>query len=129
MKTIFLSIFVLATIFISCDKEETTTTDILYGKWSLIENSKGFGGSETFETNNIIWEFNSDNTVSVTINVTPDLELPLGTTGIYEYNLDGNQITLPDGIAFEVIILSDGNILRLSDNGASGGDIISFEKL
>ena len=129
MKTIFLSIFVLATIFISCDKEETTTTDILYGKWSLIENSKGFGGSEIFETNNIIWEFNSDNTVSVTINVTPDLELPLGTTGVYEYNLDGNQITLPDGITFEVIILSDGNILRLSDNGASDGDIISFKKL
>ena len=129
MKTIFLSIFVFATIFISCDKEETTTTDILYGKWSLIENSKGFGGSEIFETNNIIWEFNSDNTVSVTINVTPDLELPLGTTGVYEYNLDGNQITLPDGITFEIIILSDGNILRLSDNGASDGDIISFEKL
>ncbi len=129
MKTIFLSIFVLATIFISCDEEKTTTTDVLYGRWSLMENSKGFGGSETFETNDIIWKFNSDNTVSVTMNVTPDLELPLGTTGIYEYDLEGNQITLLDDTTFEVIILSDGNTLRLSDNGASDGNIISFEKL
>ncbi len=130
MKTFFLNIFVIATIFISCDKkEETITTDVLYGKWSLMENSKGFGGSETFEINDIIWEFNSDNTVSVTINVTPDLELPLGITGVYEYSLDGNYITLPDGVIFEVTILSDINTLRLSNNGASDGDIISFEKL
>lgn len=131
MKTFFLNILVFTTIFVSCDKDETTTTttDELYGEWSLVENSKGFGGSETFEINDIIWKFNSDNTINVTLNVTPDLELPLGITGVYEYTLDGNQITLPDGSTFEFILLLDGTILRLSANGASDGDIISFEKI
>jgi hypothetical protein len=131
MKTFFLNILVFTTIFVSCDKDETTTTttDELYGEWSLVENSKGFGGYETFEINDIIWKFNSDNTINVTLNVTPDLEIPLGITGVYEYTLDGNQITLPDGNTFEYTLLSDGAILRLSDNGASDGDIISFEKL
>jgi hypothetical protein len=131
MKTIFINILIFTTIFVSCVRDETTTTtrNELLGEWSLVEYSKGFGGNESFAINDIIWKFNSDNTINVTLNVTPNLEIPLGATGVYDYTLDGNQITLPDGSTFEFILLSGGTILRLSQNGASDGDIISFEKL
>ena len=131
MKTFFLNILVFTTIFISCDKEEPTTiTDELYGEWSLIYSlSGGFGWPETFELNDIIWKFNSDNTISVTLNVTPVSEIPLGITGVYEYALDGNHIILPDGKTFEFILLSDGTTLKLSQHEAADGPVITFEKL
>ena len=133
MKTFFLNILVFTTIFISCcDKEEPTTiTDELYGEWSLIYSySGGFGWPETFELNDIIWKFNSDNTISVTLNVTPVSEIPLGITGVYEYALDGNYIRLPDSNTFEFEFISDGARLRLLQDEAAGGPAnILFEKL
>ncbi len=131
MKTLFLNILMFATIFVSCKKTKTTTTpnDELSGRWSLVEISKGFGGSETFRVNDIIWEFNSNNTINVTLNVNPNLEIPLDAPGIYNYTVNGNQITLPNGITFEFKLLSNGTMLRLSDNGAADGDIVTLQKI
>ena len=130
MKTLFLNILLFTTIFVSCKKNETTTTpkDELRGRWSLVEISKGFGGSESFGVNDIIWEFNSNNTINVTLNVNPNLEIPLDATGVYNYTINGNQITLPNSNTFEFKLLSNETMLRLSDNGASDGDIITFQK-
>ena len=130
MKTLFLNILLFTTLFVSCKKAKTTTppNDELNGRWSLVEFSKGFGGSESFRVNDIVWEFNSNNTIDVTLNVNPNLEIPLGATGVYNYTINGNQITLPNGNTFEYIILSNGTMLRLSDNGAADGDIVTFQK-
>ena len=77
---------------VSCKKEKATTpiNDELFGRWSLVEVSKGFGGSETFALNDIIWEFNSNNTINVNLNVIANLEIPLDATGVYDYAVNGN---------------------------------------
>ncbi len=130
-RVLFLNILVFVTILVSCKKNETTATpnDELNGRWSLVEISKGFGGSESFVVNDIIWEFNSNNTIEVTLNVNPNLEIPLDATGSYDYSVNGNYITISNSNTFEYELLSNGTILRLSDNGAADGDIITLQKM
>jgi len=122
----------VAMILISCKKEETSTpNNDLLGRWSLISYSKGFAGSETYNLNDIIWDFSSANTVSVTLNVTPNpvLQIPLDTPGVYDIILNGNQITLPNGISYNYELLSNGTKLIIEDNAAADGELIEFQKL
>ena len=67
MKTLFLFFSIL---LFGCDSKSNETviptqpqTDILTGVWSLKTYSPGFGPQESFNPNDIIWQFNSNNSV------------------------------------------------------------------
>lgn len=128
MKTIFL---ILSLFFItSCNKNDETnqeTTDLV-GSWNLMSFNPGFGQTENYNTGDIIWTINSDNSINVTLNVTTSTQLPLNENGNYSYNIISNDSVNVGNIDYEYQI-EEEQTLKLLDNPSSDGIILTFQKV
>jgi hypothetical protein len=129
MKTILLilSLFLIT----SCDSKENQTTseevNDLVGSWWLKSSAVGFRPPEYYDTGDIIWMFNSNNTVDITINVTPNNILPINENGNYPYNIiSDNKISINNLVGDYQI---DTQILKLSYNATSDGPTYTFQKI
>lgn len=133
MKTLFLLFSIL---LFGCDSKSNETavapqpqTDILTGVWSLKNYSPGFGPQETFNPNDIIWQFNSNNTVTVTINTTlqSNSGVPITTNSNVTYNLVNNTKVTIQTIEYNVTI--QNNKLILDTDASADGKRIEFDKI
>ncbi|WP_299117873.1 hypothetical protein [uncultured Winogradskyella sp.] len=138
MRKHFLFLFIASILFINCDTNNDTVTNQhpIVGDWQLIETRDGFGGGSTFyNQNDVIYKFNSDNTLEVISTIT-EFESQIST---YEISVDcfiegcpGNNGNITDIITID----SDRNIIeQLDDNNLwfgqqifDGLDLI-FERL
>jgi hypothetical protein len=126
MKTI---LFILSLFFItSCDKNDETSqeTNDLVGSWYLMSFNPGFGQTENYNTEDIIWTINSDNSIDVTLNVTTSTQLPLNENGNYSYNIISSDSVNVENVTYEYEL--ENQILKLLDNPASDGIILTFQK-
>ena len=136
MKTIYLALLVL--IF-ACDSKSKpdcgipapkTTTDILTGSWSLRTYTQGLAQPENFNTNDVVYKFNPENNVVVTINTAlpANTRLPIQTNSNLSYSLLNNiDLTILNN-AYKVVI-QNGNKLILDQNSASDGPRLIFDKI
>ncbi len=128
MKTIFL---ILSLFFItSCNKNDETnqeTTDLV-GSWYLMSFNPGFGQTENYNTGDIIWTINSNNSINVTLNVTTSTQLPLNDNGNYSYNIISNDSVNIENIDYEYQI-EEEQTLKLLDSPSSDGIILTFQKV
>lgn len=128
MKTMFL---ILSLFFItSCNKNDETnqeTTDLV-GSWYLMSFNPGFGQTENYNTGDIIWTINSDNSINVTLNVTTSTQLPLNENGNYSYNIISNDSVNVENIDYEYQI-EEEQTLKLLDSPSSDGIILTFQKV
>lgn len=127
-KILILTLFSL--LFISCDEDlaKTPVTDAsLTGSWNLYSYVAFMDALPVLENGDITWTFNSNNTVTVTNTVEEEYPymLPSGTydvsleegilsiegTGSYNYDIDGNQLTMT-----HVSAAVDGPIMTFSKN-------------
>jgi hypothetical protein len=127
MKTIF---FILSIFFITtCDKNDETSQETadLVGSWYLMSFNPGFGQTEDYNTGDIIWTINSDNSINVTLNVTTSTQLPLNANGNYSYNIISNDSVSVENVEYEYLI-EEEQTLKLLDNPSSDGIILTFQK-
>lgn len=129
MKTLFLTLSILL-FGCSSNSEEIATVqpDLLTGVYSLRNYSPGFGPQETFNPNDIIWQFNTNNTLTATFNITlqSNSGLPITTNSNVVYNLIGENVTIGN-IVYKVTILE--NKLTLDANSSADGQRIIFDKI
>jgi len=122
---------ILSLFFItSCNKNDETnqeTTDLV-GSWYLMSFNPGFGQTENYNTGDIIWTINSDNSINVTLNVTTSTQLPLNENGNYSYNIISNDSVNVENIDYEYQI-EEEQTLKLLDSPSSDGIILTFQKV
>ena len=94
-------LFILSLAFISCNDETPQgQNEPIYGTWNLIKVTAGFSPIEEFTEDQIVWEFNSQKLLFVTINT----ELS-----------ESSNITLRENGEYDFEII-DENIIRINDN-------------
>ncbi len=125
MKKFIVPVLLLLLIF-SCKKENEKSEPDYYGQWSLIHFSKQTH-TESYNTGEIIWEFNEYDELIVTVNTDlSNSELPITTSGIYQY------IGAPDVVSIQNIQYAaevQQDTLILSRNAAAGGPVMKFVKM
>ena len=128
MKIIFL--ILLLFLITSCYKNDETNqgTTGLVGRWYLMSFNPGFGQMEDYNTGDIIWTINSDNSINVTLNVTTSTQLPLNEDGNYSYNITSNNSVNVENIDYEYQI-EEEQTLKLLDTPSSDGTILTFQKV
>ena len=96
MKTIILtfSLFFIT----SCDKNDGTSqeTNDLVGSWHLTIYGQGFGPTYYFDEGDVLYIFNSNNTIDATFNITlPSsyVSLPIEENGNYPYSIISSDST------------------------------------
>ena len=131
MKTIC---FLLAVILISCNNKSgnalpKSQTNVLTGNWTLRKCSPGFAPQETFNQNDIIWQFYQNNTVAVTINIALPITsgVPIKTNTMVFYNLVNNETVTIENVVYNISF--QYNKLILDNNSASDGTRLEFDKI
>ena len=95
-------IMLMASFVISCTRasEETKAPDpdLLTGVYSLREFSPGFGPTESFNPNDVIWTFTIEKTLKVQINnpVPSNSQIPYTTNTTTTYDLSGNTVKIKE---------------------------------
>ncbi|MGC4129180.1 MAG: hypothetical protein QM564_06350 [Bergeyella sp.] len=132
MKTLKLIFLFITFLFVSsCDRSETNAQepDVLTGVYSLREFSPGFGPLESYNPNDIIWQFMSKNTLKVTINTTipSNSQLPYTTSTSVTYQLINDSKVTVNEITYQISISE--NKLILDSDSSSDGKKITFDKI
>jgi len=125
MKKFIIPIILIIVWTSSCKKEEDK---IAYQtQWSLIDFTKE-GLSESYNPNDIIWEFNNLDELIVTVNTDlTNSHLPIKTSGTYEYVGTPRVVSIKRK---QYAVNIDVDTLFLSRNAATGiGTIIKFLRL
>ena len=128
MKTILLILSLV--VITSCNRNEESReeTNDLVGRWSLMSLHPGLGQPHAYDNGDIIWIFNSDNTIDVTLLVTPlNNLLPLNQNGSYSYNIISDDSLSVDSRDYKYEF--EDQVLRLLDNPESDGKTIIFQKI
>ena len=119
------SLFVLLACLtlVACSDEKVTKKHLIVDQWNITQFSAGMGGMWTYDENDIVWEFKSNNKVTVTINGSVTIA-PILNVGTHEYQIIGDKIILNETeydftIEDESLIISfhpevDGTQLQLS---------------
>lgn len=99
----------------------------LAGQWHMVSHECCLLPAETFSKNDVIWNFDSQNSLNVTLNIEldKDSQLPLTQSGTYEYAAGSTTVTI-DGVEYDYYIKSGE--LTLSDSPESDGPIMRFVK-
>lgn len=126
-KLIFFLLFVF--FITSCSKnnyEKQNSNNPFEGKWKLISLT-GFSSSENFNENEINWEFLSNDSlhINVNINISDFSSLPIKKDSVLPYSYDTLKILIGN-FNFEYKI--EANSLKLFDNLASDGILLDFER-
>jgi len=124
MRATILSLLLIV-LLAGCSNDDDTETLPFEGTWSLLQYTSG-EHQESYQINEIIWEFNKYDELIVTINVElpDDTELPIQTDGVYEY-VGVPEVLSLEGIQYAVSV--EDNVLTLDHNSAAGGILIQLE--
>jgi len=123
MRAFILSL-VLTIFLTACSNDDERVALPFEGTWSLVSYTSG-DYVESYDENEIVWEFNSFDELIVTINTTlpEDCQLPVQTDGIYTYVASSEVISL-EGTQYAVLF--EDEVLIFDHNSAAGGTIIKF---
>jgi len=100
--------------------------NLFIGKWGLV-SLIGFTYPENFNDNDIIWEFLSDDSLQITINiVVPEYSrLPVKSDSILLYSYDSLTINIGQ---YDYEYKIEENSLKLYDNLVTDGMMLEFER-
>jgi len=124
-------IFALAFVFVifpSCDDTVVEPTPQILGEWSFTSLSCFCpNGGETYNLNDIVFDFQSNGNVTININTTlpADSYFPWEDGDNLIYLVVGSEISL-DGYTYDINI--DGDSMSISDDPASDGPQYLFER-
>ena len=124
---LFPLLLVLCAMPIACDNDkDDDPINRIEGAYSLEAFQCCLLTQEAYEAGEIIYDFDGTNmvTVTFTISPTPDSQLPIQTTGVYEYTELDNRLVL-NGIEYEFTLIGDQ--LTLFDDPEVDGAIITFK--
>ena len=95
---LYLSAILLSITFSSCEEEESTcimTADTVEGSWSMTYAMLGWGGSQTFEMNELIWTFdNNQLLVSFEDSLELNSNIPYSSVNNGSFNYTANDSTI-----------------------------------
>jgi hypothetical protein len=126
MKTILFILPLLFAISCSDDMDKTIQDNAFVGDWFLSSINYGMGPTINYTSEDIIWEFNADNTLDVTLNITA-LSILLNQNGSYSYNVISND-SIQVGNGFYSYVLEE-QTLQLFVDPESDGNTVTFSKL
>lgn len=116
-------------LFSSCDKPQNDDLSVnpFIGKWELKSLMGGFSPTESFQENVILWVFNADESLIMTINkeLSNLSRMPVKIDTIVSYSYSTIDISIG---TFEYEYQLEGKTLKLFDNLASDGFMLEFEK-
>lgn len=116
MKYFFIILGVLLSIT-SCGVEKEDQNNPIFKKWSLIKFEPGFSPTKSFDSKEIIWEFQENGKLKININVSIS-KPPIKPTGEYQFLLEGNRIII-EGVEYGFTIHNDA--LIISDDPSADG--------
>jgi len=126
MNIIIISFLVILTC---CDdnKNDDFSEKAFFGNWELKSLLGGFAPTEIFKENEILWLFNSDKTLKITINkeLSDKSRLPIKIDTIVSYSYDTINISI--GL-YKYEYKFEGKTLKIIDNLASDGIMLEFVK-
>lgn len=119
--------FLTLVLFFSCSENTYIESNLFLGKWQLISVAGGFSPTETFQEDEIIWNFYSNDSLEITTNiiVSNSSKLPIKNDTTLLYSYDTNNILIG---SFEYEFRIEENSLKLFDNFASDGIMIELKK-
>jgi hypothetical protein len=123
MKNIFLILSILLS-FINCSNNIDNNENSIIGTWNLLKFEPGFSPTENFNNGDIIWVFQQNETVNITID-TSISSSPIKPSGNYNYSLSESRILIGDT---EYDYEFNKNILIISDNPSADGFRAEFSK-
>jgi hypothetical protein len=124
MKNIFLILCILLS-FINCSNNNIGNNEnSIIGTWSLLKFEPGFSPTENFNNGDIIWIFQQNGTVNITIDISISSS-PIKQSGSYNYSLTERRILIGDT---EYDYEFNKSILVISDNPSADGFRAEFSK-
>lgn len=118
-------------LFTGCHEEEAKQQEnSIYGTWSLIKYEPGFSPTENFSENQIIWTFNSNNSLNVLISIGTEVsdKLPLNSNGEYIYAANNNELIINNNQGFKYEITNNELIMSTFVGLEADGMRITFKK-
>ena len=101
----------------------------IVGSWSLSEANLGWGGYESYESNQIVWKFGANQQLEVTVQdgliVNQNIPFTNSQLGVYTY-LTSDATLMIDGQLFNLLL--ENNLLIIDQNPALDGIQLSFSK-
>ena len=122
----FLLILVLLLSLSNCESDDAQSND-LAGSWNLMSFQCCLFESEVFDQGDIIWTFNTDNTLDVIVNITliENSQVPIQENSTVSYSLTSNTVLLQ---SVEYDYFFEEGQLYLTDDPEVDGSIIIFER-
>ena len=106
-------IFIISLAFITCtDEASHGQNESIYGTWNLIKVTAGFSPIEEFTEGQIIWEFNSQKLLLVTINteLSESSNITLRENGEYDF------VIIDENIISWLKMLRESYVYNLNKN-------------
>ena len=131
MKKLRYFVLIFSTFLgVGCEKDTPFfDANSIIGSWSLSEANLGWGGYESYESNQIVWKFETDQQLEVTVqeglNVNQNIPFSNSQLGVYPY-LTSDSTLLIDGQLFHLLL--ENNLLIIDQNPALDGIQLSFSK-
>ena len=128
-------ILLLSIVLFGCESKSTEVAappkaqnDVLTGLYSMTKYGSGFASLETFNPNDLIWQFNAGGSLTVTINtpLASDSRVPIKVDSTVNYSLVNNNVII-QGTTYSISI--QNNKLVLDSNSAADGPRIEFDKI
>lgn len=124
MKNFILILSILIS-FVNCSNNNNESDEnSIIGTWNLLKFESGFSPIENYNNGDIIWVFQQNGTVNVTIN-SSIASSPIKPRGSYNYSLTGSRILIGDT---EFDYEFNKSLLIISDNPSADGFRAEFLK-
>jgi hypothetical protein len=128
-KLFYLPLLLSIFTFTSCEEEnqpEIMECSIV-DSWSMTNYSIGWGGSGEFEANQVIWTFNNENTLYISLDSSIWINplIPFTTDGA-QFNYIADSLLTIDEYSFNYEV-SDSTLI-IDDNPAADGILLVFTR-
>ncbi len=126
-----LFVFVLTLLLCNCGNKNSddllNNNNRFIGQWQLISVSGGFSPTENFQSDDIIWKFQSNDSLEITTNVVvaSNSRLPIKGDTVLSYSYDTINLSIGN---FKYEYKIEKNSLKLFDNLVSDGMMIELVK-
>lgn len=123
-------LLLLITVFFSCsknDKKELNVNNPFLHIWSLNLVTGGLFTPETYDNNDITFEFKEDNTVSINFNITipSSSNLPFHKDTVVSYQYESNKLQLDE---MEYTYTVNDEYLTLNNSLEYDGILLQFRR-
>lgn len=114
---VYIISIVLFSSFIEINSKVETVS--INGKWSLKKITAGFSPEEYFLSNQITWEFNSQNKliVKININLNKSSKITVKENGEYYFKVKNNNILKIEDLDYTYFIRNDKLIISFIEVG------------